>query len=152
MGLKGKTSKSREQKKQASAAASIQKQVNQMEHNLDRLRNGRNTLNDEYSKNTAELLAKQVEVENLNKQLFEIDVHLENLYAQKNSGVWAISNLTCEVNRNQRHRIARKKSVLASNSKYLLTHANVKNLPFLITAIKVGKRKLLAFSDEISSR
>ena len=42
-----------------------------------------NTLNDEYSKKTAELLAKQVEVENLNKKLFEIDVHLENLYAQK---------------------------------------------------------------------
>ena len=64
----------REQKKPACAAASIQKQVNQMEHN---------TLNDEYSKKTAELLAKQVEVENLNKKLFEIDVHLENLYAQK---------------------------------------------------------------------
>ena len=85
-------------------------------------------------KKTAELLAKQVEVENLNKKLFEIDAHLENLYAQKNSGVWAISNLTCDVN-NQQHRIARKKSVLASNSKYLLSHGNVKNLPFLITAI-----------------
>ena len=125
MGPKGKTSKLREQKKRACAAASIQKQVNQMEHN---------TLNDEYSKKTAELLAKQVEVENLNKKLFEIDVHLENLYAQKNSGVWAISNLTRDVN-NQQHRIARKKSVLASNSKYLLSHGNVKNLPFLITAI-----------------
>ena len=45
-------------------------------------------------KKTAELLAKQVEVENLNKKLFEIVVHLENLYAQQNSGVWAISNLT----------------------------------------------------------
>ena len=31
-----------------------------------------NTLSDEYSKKTAELLAKQVEVENLNKKLFEI--------------------------------------------------------------------------------
>ena len=115
----------REQKKRTCAAASIQKQVNQMEHN---------TLNDEYSKKTAELLAKQVEVENLNKKLFEIDVYLENLYAQQNSGVWAISNLTRDVN-NQQHRIARKKSVLASNSKYLLSHGNVKNLPFLITAI-----------------
>ena len=115
-----------------------------MEHNLDRLRNSLNTLNDEYSKKTAELLAKQVEVENLNKQLFEIDVHLENLYAQKKSGVRAISNLTHDVN-NQQHRIARKKSVLASNSKYLLSHGNVKNLPFLITAIKVGKRKLYLF-------
>ena len=38
--------------------------------------------------------------------------------------------------------------MLASNSKYLLSHRNVKNLPFLITAIKVGKRKLLPFSDE----
>ena len=104
MGPKGKTSKLREQKKRACAAASIQKQVNQMEHN---------TLNDEYSKKTAELLGKQVEVENLNKKLFNIDVHLENLYAQKNS---AISNLTRDVN-NQQHRIARKKSVLASNSK-----------------------------------
>ena len=93
-----------------------------------------NTLNDEHSKKTAELLAKQVEVENLNKKLFEIDVHLENLYAQQNSGVWAISNLTRDVN-NQQHRIARKRSVLASNSKYLLSHGNVKNLPFLITAI-----------------
>ena len=121
MGPKGKTSKLREQKKRACAAASIQKQVNQMEHHLDLLRNSLNTLNDEYSKN-------------LNKKLFEIDVHLENLYAQKNSGVWASSNLTRDVN-NQQHRIARKKSVLASNSKYLLSHGNVKSLPFLITAI-----------------
>ena len=151
MGPKGKTSKLREQKKRACAAASIKNQVNQIEHNLDRLRNSLNTLNDEYSKKTAELLAKQVAVGNLNKKLFEIDVHLENMYAQKTSGVWAISNLTREVN-NQQHRIARKKSVLASNSKYLLSHGNVKNLPFLITAIKVGKRKLLPFSDEISSR
>ena len=118
----------------ACAAASIRKQVNQMEHNLDRLRNSLNTLNDEHSKKTAELLAKQVEVENLNKKLFEIDIHLENLYEQKIAGVWAISNLTRDVN-NQQYRIARKKSVLASNSKYLLSHGNVKNLPFLITAI-----------------
>ena len=86
------------------------------------------------------MLAKQVEVENLNEQLFE-----------KNSGVLTISNLTREVN-NQQHGIARKKSVFASNSRYLLSHGNVKNLPFLITAIKVGKRKLLPFSDEIPSR
>ena len=150
MGPKGKTNKSSEQKKRACAAASLQKQVNQMEDNLDQLRNSLNALNDEYTKKTAELLAKQVEVENLNEQLFEIDDHLKNLYVQKNSGVLAISNLTREVN-NQQHRIARKKSVFASNSRYLLSHGNVKNLPFLITAIKVGKRKLLPFSDEIPS-
>ena len=42
----------RESKKRraCAAAASIQKQVNQMEHNLDRLGNSLNTLNDEYSK------------------------------------------------------------------------------------------------------
>ena len=102
-------------------------------------------------KKPAELLAKQEEVGNLNKQLFEIDVHLENLYGQKISRVWVISNLTREVN-NQQHRIARKKSVLASNSSYLLSHCNVKTLPFLITTIKVGKRKLVPFSDEIPPR
>ena len=49
MGPKGKTNKSREQKKRACAAASLQKQVNQMEDNLDQLRNSLNALNDEYT-------------------------------------------------------------------------------------------------------
>ena len=68
-----------------------------MEDNLEKLRNSLNALNDEYSKQTTELLAKQ-EVENLNKHIFEIDVLLENLYGQKNSGVWAISHLSHEIN------------------------------------------------------
>ena len=37
-------------KKRACAAASMQKQVNQMEDNLDQLRNSLNALNDAYTK------------------------------------------------------------------------------------------------------
>ena len=76
-----------------------------MEDNLEQLRNSLNALNEEYSKKTAELFAEK-EVKKLNKQIFEIDVYLENLYGQKNSGVWAISNSSRKKN-NQQHRIAR---------------------------------------------
>ena len=73
------------------------------------------------------------------------------IYGQKNSGVWVISNLSHEIN-NQQHRIARKKSVFASNSSYLLSHGNVKTLPFSITANKKVKRKVAPFSVEIPPR
>ena len=117
-----------------------------MEDNLEQFRNNLKARNDEYSEKTAEWLAKH-EVENLNKHIFEIDVHLENLYGQKNSGVWTISNLSCEIN-NQQQRIASKKSVFASNS-YLLSHSNAKTLPFSITTNMAGKRKVAPLSDEI---
>ena len=140
----------REREKRACDTARVKRQVKQMEDNLEKLRNSQKALNDEYSKKRAELLAKQKEVENLNKHIFEIDVHLENLYGQKSSAVWAISNLSREIY-NQQHRIARKKYVFASNSSYLLSHGNAKTLPFSITA-KAGKRKVAPFSDEIPPR
>ena len=82
-----------------------------MEGNLEELRNSLNALNVEYSNKTAELLEKQKNIQVLNKQIFEIDVHLQSLNTQKNSGIWAISNISREIN-NQQHRIARKKICL----------------------------------------
>ena len=117
-----------------------------MEGNLEELRNA---LNVEYTNKTAELLEKQKNIQVLNKQIFEIDVHLQSLNTQKNSGIWAISNISREIN-NQQHRIARRKSVFASNNSFLLSYGNIKSLPFSITTNKVGKRKAVPFSDEIS--
>ena len=89
------------------------------------------------------------EVEHLNKQIFEIDVHLENLYGQKNSGVWAISNLSCEINKSATLELQEKSLCLQVISSYLLSHGNVKTLPFSITTNKAGKRKVAPFPDEI---
>ena len=129
--------------------ARVKIQLKQIEGNLEQRRDSLDALNDEYSKKTAEFLGKQKEVENLNKQICEIDVHLQSLYEQKNLGVSAIPNLNREVN-NQQHRIARKKSVFASNSSYL--SRNAKPFPFSITAHKASKRKVAPFSDEIPLR
>ena len=149
MGPEGKTKKSRDKQRRACETASVKRQLKQMEGNLEELRNSLNALNVEYSNKTAELLEKQKNIQVLNKQIFEIDVHLQSLNTQKNSGVWAISNISREIN-NQQHRIARKKSVFASNNSCLLSYGNIKSLPFSITTNKVGKRKAVPFSDEIS--
>ena len=149
MGPKGKTKKSRDKQRRASETASVKRQLKQMEGNLDELKNRLNVLNVEYSNKTAELLEKQKKIQVLNKQIFELDVHLQSLNTQKNSGVWAISNISREIN-NQQHRIARKKTVFASNNSFLLSYGNIKTLPFSITTNKVGKRKAVAFSDDIS--
>ena len=93
MGPKGKSIKSRERQKRACDTARVKIQLKQMEGNLEQLKDSLNALNDEYSKKTAEFLGKQKEIENLNKQICEIDVHLQSLYEQKNLGVSAISNL-----------------------------------------------------------
>ena len=69
-----------------------------MEGSLEQLRNSINALNIEYSSKTAELLAKQKNIEVLKKEISDMDVCLENLDRQKNSGIWAISNLTREIN------------------------------------------------------
>ena len=122
-----------------------------MEGNLEQLRNSLNALNVEYSNKTAELLARQKNIEVLTMQIFDMDVHLENLNRQKKTGIWAISNLTREIN-NQQHRITRKKAVFASNNSCLLSYGNIKTLPFYITTNKAGKRKAVPFSDEIPPR
>ena len=103
MGPKGKTKKSRDKQRRASETASVKRQLKQMEGNLDELKNRLNVLNVEYSNKTAELLEKQKKIQVLNKQIFELDVHLQSLNTQKNSGVWAISNISREIN-NQQHR------------------------------------------------
>ena len=149
MGPKGKTKKSRDKQRRACETASVKRQLKQMEGNLEELRNSLNALNVEYSNKTAELLEKQKNIQVLNKQIFEIDVHLQSLNTKKNSGIWAISNISREIN-NQQHRIARRKSVFASNNSFLLSYGNIKSLPFSITTNKVGKRKAVPFSDEIS--
>ena len=150
MGPKGKTKKSRDKQKRAWETASVKRQVKQMEGNFEQLRNSLNAFNVEYSNITVELLTKE-NIEVLKKQIFDKDVHLENLNRQKNSGIWAISNITREIN-NQHHRIARKKFVFASNNSCLLSYGNIKTLPFSITTSKVGKRKAVPFSDEIPPR
>ena len=141
MGPKGKTKKSRDKQMRACETDSVKRQLKQMEGNLEELRNA---LNVEYSNKTAELLEKQTNIQVLNKQIFEIDVHLQSLNRQNNSGVWAISNISREIN-NQQHRIARKKSVFASNNSCLLSYCNIKSLPFSITTNKVGKKEGSAF-------
>ena len=151
MGPKGKTSKSRDRQKRASETASVKRQINQMEGALEQLKNNLHSLNIEYSKITAELLAKQHTVDDLNKKIIEINICLENLTNQKNSGISAIANLKREVN-NQQHRISRKKKVFACNSRFLLSYDNVKTLSFSITSSKVRKRKSAPFSDDISPR
>ena len=70
MGPKGKTKKSRDKQKHACETASIKRQVKQMEGNLEQLRNSLNALNVEYSNKTAELLARQKNIEVLTKQIF----------------------------------------------------------------------------------
>ena len=95
------------------------------------------------------LLEKQKNIQVLNKQIFGIYVHLQSLKTQKNLGIWAISNISHEIN-NQQHRIARRKSVFASNNSCLLSYGNIKSRPFSITTNKVGKRKAVPFSEEIS--
>ena len=147
MGPKCKTKKSRDTQKRACETACVKRQVKQMEGSLEQLRNSLNVLNIEYSSKTAELLAKQKNIEVLKKEISDMDVCLENLNRQKNSGIWAISNLTCEIN-NQQHRIARRKSIFANNS-CLLSHGSFKTLAFSITDYKAGKRKAVPFSDEI---
>ena len=81
MGPKGKTKKSRDKQRRACETASVKRQLKQMEGNLEELRNSLNALNVEYSNKTAELLEKNTQV--LNKQIFEIDVHLQSLNTQK---------------------------------------------------------------------
>ena len=137
MGPKGKTKKSRDTQKRACETACVKRQVKQMEGSLEQLRNSLNALNIEYSSNTAELLAKQKNIEVLKKEISDMDVCLENLNRQKNSGIWAISNLTREIN-NQQHRIARGKSIFANNS-CLLSHGSFKTLAFSITVIRLVK-------------
>ena len=102
MGPKGKTKKSRDKQRRACETASVKRQLKQMECNLKELRNSLNALNVQYSNKTAELLEKQKNIQVLNKQIFEIDVHLQSLNTQKNLGIWAISNISCEIN-NQQH-------------------------------------------------
>ena len=89
MGPKGKTKKSRDKQRRACETASVKRQLKQMEGNLEEFRNSLNALNVEYSNKTAELLEKQKNIQVLNKQIFEIDVHLQicrYLFQKYNAG------------------------------------------------------------------
>ena len=138
-----KTKKSRDKQKRACETVSVKRQVKQMEGNLEQLRYRLNALNVEYSNKTAELLARQKNIEVLTKQIFYMGVHLEDLNRQKNSGISAISNLTREINK-QQHRIARKNLCLQV---IIVVYYHM-----VITTNKADKRKAVPFSDELPPR
>ena len=115
-----------------------------MEGNLDELKNRINVLNVEYSNKTAELLEKQNKIQVLNKQIFELDVHLQSLNTQKNSVVWVISNISREIN-NQQHRIARKKTVFASNNCFYYHTVISKHFHFQSQLIRLVKGRQCLF-------
>ena len=98
----------------------------------------------EYNNKCRELFAKQYDLDQVIRMIFEMNSSLIHLNKQKASGQHQLNNLTWEV-KSQQKRIQRKKNILVQN--YLLLQS-----AFSLSCCKASKRKASPFSDETPSR
>ena len=115
-----------------------------MEKSLKELNCKLESLTVEYNNKCRELLAKQCDLDQVIRMIFEINSSLIKLNNQKASGIYQLNNLTREF-KSQQKRVQRKKGKLVQNLLPLQS-------AFSLSCCKASKRKTSPFSDETPSR
>ena len=141
MGPKGKSKKKSGHLRNITELSKVTREITKMEEKLNcKLE----SLTVEYNNKCRELLAKQCDLDQVIRMIFEINLSLIKLNNQKASGIYQLNNLTREV-KSQQKRVQRKKGKLVQNFLPLQS-------AFSLSCCKASKRKTSPFSDETPSR